>query len=580
MGARGLLAIAVLVLGGCGDNIHLGGGTLIVSPQVDLRTSESGGVVELTVALTNEPARDVTIELVSLDPTEGTVEPAMLTFTRANYDQPQTAMLIGVDDDIADGDTPYLVRISGPSVGAVELDVVNEDNDDLGIAVVAPSSLATSEAGTQDSFTVVLQSQPTANVTIAVASSDTTEATVSTSQLEFTPANWNQPQTVTVTGVDDAIDDGDQPFTIILGAASSEDPMYAGFDPVDVTGTNSDDDTAGIVVTPTSGLTTSEAGGADTFTVVLTSEPTADVAIALSSSDTSEGVVAPMMLTFTAQNWSEPQIVTVTGVDDALEDGDQMYTVVLAPAVSQDAGYSGIDPSDVTVKNLDNDTTGVTVEPVDGLMVSEFGDTDTFTIVLDTAPTANVTIMLSSSNPQEGTVSPSMVTFTPQNWNMPQTVTVTGVDDLIIDGDQVFDIITGPAVSDDPLYDGLDVADVQVTNIDNDFAQVYVKARKRLMVSENGQSATFRVRLTVAPTATVTCPVTSSDPTEGIVSPQTLVFQPNQFGFQLVTVTGVDDDEKDGNIAFTIILGPCTSADTSYNGADPRDVTAINRDND
>ena len=43
--------------------------------------------------------------------------------------------------------------------------------------------------------------------------------------------------------------------------------------------TNADDDAAGITVAPTSGLVTTEAGGAATFTVVLNAQPTADVTI-------------------------------------------------------------------------------------------------------------------------------------------------------------------------------------------------------------------------------------------------------------------------------------------------------------
>ena len=91
--------------------------------------------------------------------------------------------------------------------------------------------------------------------------------------------------------------------------------------------TNTDDDTAGITVTPTSGLITSEIGGeAPTFTVVLTSQPTANVVIGLSSSDTTEGTVSPVSLTFTSANWNTPQTVTVHGVNDVVDDGDIAYT--------------------------------------------------------------------------------------------------------------------------------------------------------------------------------------------------------------------------------------------------------------
>ena len=72
---------------------------------------------------------------------------------------------------------------------------------------------------------------------------------------------------------------------------------------------------------------------------------------------------------------------------------------------------------------------GITVTPTSGLTTTEAGGTATFTVVLTSRPVADVTIGLSSSDTTEGTVSPSSLTFTSANWNIPQTVTVTGVDD-------------------------------------------------------------------------------------------------------------------------------------------------------
>ena len=190
-------------------------------------------------------------------------------------------------------------------------------------------------------------------MTIGLSPSDPTEGTVSSPSLTFTTANWNAAQTVTVTGVDDVLDDGDVAYTIVTAAATSADPIYNGLDAADVAVTNTDNDAAGITVTPTSGLTTTEAGGTATFTVVLTSQPTADVTIALSSSDPTEGTVSPAsvgftgVVTFTGANWNTPQTITVTGVDDALDDGDIAYTIVTAPATSTDATYNGVDAADV-----------------------------------------------------------------------------------------------------------------------------------------------------------------------------------------------------------------------------------------
>ncbi|MFN7982973.1 MAG: hypothetical protein U0Q11_14030 [Vicinamibacterales bacterium] len=191
--------------------------------------------------------------------------------------------------------------------------------------------------------------------------------------------------------------------------------------------TNTDNDAAGITVTPTSGLTTTEAGGTATFTIVLTSQPTANVTVGLTSSNTAEGTVSPSSVTFTSANWNTPQTVTVTGVDDFLVDGAVAYTVVTAAATSADTNYNGLNPSDVSVTNTDNDAAGITVTPTSGLTTTEAGGTATFTVVLTSQPTANVTVGLTSSNTAEGTVvSPSSVVFTNGNWNTAQTVTVTG----------------------------------------------------------------------------------------------------------------------------------------------------------
>jgi hypothetical protein len=148
-----------------------------------------------------------------------------------------------------------------------------------------------------------------------------------------------------------------------------------------------------------------------------------------------------------------------------------------------DSSYNPIfdavmDGSPVTVRFTINDTAGITVSPTSGLVTTEAGGTATFTVKLNTQPAANVTIGLSSSDTTEGTVSPASLTFTPSNWNTPQTVTVRGVDDQIVDGNVGYTIVTAAATSSDPNYNGLNAADVSVTNNDND----PVRQRESLIV--------------------------------------------------------------------------------------------------
>ncbi|MEG3941428.1 DUF4347 domain-containing protein, partial [Microcoleus sp. S36b_A3] len=187
------------------------------------------------------------------------------------------------DDFLVEGTETATLTISTPSTGIALGTTTNQsvtitDNDTAGVTITPTTGLTTTEAGGTATFTVKLNTQPTADVTIPLSSSKTTEGTVDKSSLTFTSANWNTPQTVTVTGVDDSIADGNQAYQIITAAdTTTTDTNYKNLKPADVAVINTDNETAGITVSPTTGLTTTEAGGTATFTVKLNTQPTADV---------------------------------------------------------------------------------------------------------------------------------------------------------------------------------------------------------------------------------------------------------------------------------------------------------------
>src|SRR5258706_461206 len=241
------------------------------------------------------------------------------------------------------------------------------DNDHRGggeLLVTPVAGLHTNEAGGTAQFSVVLTLEPDADITVTLDSSNVGEGTVAPSHLMFTQHDWNRPQHVVVTGVDDDRADGPLAYTIFVGPATSGDPMFDGIDPDDVQVTNVDDDLEDIVVTPVAGLVTTERGGTATFSVVLATQPTADVTIAVTSTAPSEALANVGSLVFTTTNWSTPQVVTVVGQNDYIDDDDQPFTIVLWPAVSTDPRYSGIDPFDVDGTNLDDDTRGLNVSPL------------------------------------------------------------------------------------------------------------------------------------------------------------------------------------------------------------------------
>ena len=172
------------------------------------------------------------------------------------------------------------------------------------------ASMSVGEAGT-NTYTLVLDNAPTANVVITPASNNTSSATVS-SALTFTTSNWSTPQTVTVTGVNDGNNINES--VTVSHSVSSGDSDYNGISVSSVAVTMADDDTAGITQSATSGTINED--GTGTYTVVLDSEPTSDVTVTISSNDTG-AATATSPLTFTSSNWSSAQTVTITGVSDS-----------------------------------------------------------------------------------------------------------------------------------------------------------------------------------------------------------------------------------------------------------------------
>jgi len=566
---------------------------ITVSPTSGLVTTEAGGQATFTIVLTSQPTGNVTIGLSSSDTGEGTVSPASVTFTAANFGSPQTVTVTGVNDLVQDGNVPYTIvtaqaTSTDPNYSIIDpanVDVTNTDNDSAGFTVTPTSGLITTEnplaPNHTDTFTIVLNSQPTGNVTVGLTSSNTNEGTVSPSSLTFTPTDWNQAaaHTVTVTGVNDnpPVQDGDTLYDIITDPATSTDPNYNGKDPPDVHATNLDNDSAGFTVSPTT-VTTTEAAGAghtDTFTIVLVTQPTANVTVPISTMS-SEVTVSPSSLTFTPADWNQAaaHTVTVTGVDDAVQDGDQGYTILTGPSSSTDANYAGKDPADVTGTNVDNDTADIIVSPT-SLTVTEAAGVDhtgTFTIVLHSQPTADVPVSVLSSDDTQVTVSPTSFTFNSSNWQTPQTFTVTSVDDAMAEPDTTYTItISQSPPSADARYSPINPADVTVTNLDNDPALVMVTGP--LVCTTTPMAGTsFNIRLSSRPPSAVMVGFHTNPATPATFSVNPVILNPSTWTGVDVAVGGFDGGT--GTIVtYDIVTEPAVSSSV-YNGFNPADINS------
>ncbi|MBA3684304.1 MAG: hypothetical protein H0W72_03585, partial [Planctomycetes bacterium] len=369
-------------------------------------------------------------------------------------------------------------------------------------ATAAATPLITTESGGTASFTVQLNTQPLANVTFGLVSSNTGEGTVSPASLTFTPANWYVVQTVTVTGVDlEDVDDTDISYQIVPGAASGGD--YTGIIPAPVFMENKDNDVAGFQVTPVSGLSVAENGGTATFRVLLTSRPTSGVTISLTSG--TGGTVAPTSLSFTngvGSNWNVPQIVTVTGVNDDIDDGNVNFTITTSNSVSTDVNYDAKPVPDVVVVNVDDDAAGVLVT-AGALALSEGGGSGSYTLRLTSQPAATVTISVRTDDGQcqvdtnAGVADfQTTLSFSSSDWSSPKTVTVLARADDAVEGPhtgRITHILDGV----DALYPiNMPSSAVIVTISDNNSAGVIIQ-------QSGGSTAVSEVTPAVSDTYTV-----------------------------------------------------------------------------
>ena len=539
----------------------------------------SNTTADYTVVLDTAPTADVTIAVASDTDTAATVSLASLTFTPTNWDTAQTVTVTGVNDDVPGDRTATVTHTAASadgnyegvaiSIASVTVTVNDDDAAAAGVTVTPTAFSVPEDGGTTADYTVVLDTAPTADVTIAVASDTVTAATVSSATLTFTPANWNTAQTVTVTGVNDNVDNPSDERTASLShTATSADGDYEGVAIASVTVTVTDDDDAGVTVDPMA-LTVDEAGSGTTadYTVVLDTAPTADVTITPESGDTLAATVSPTSLTFTPANWNTAQTVTVTGVNDDVP-GDRTATVTHM-AASGDTAYNSVSIDSVTVTVEDDDAAapGVTVDPVTLSVPEDGSSTADYTLVLDTAPTADVTIAIESDTDTAATVSSVSLTFTPTDWNTAQTVTVTGVNDDV-PGDRTA-TVTHTAASTDGNYEGvaISIASVTVTVNDDDAAAAGVTVTpETLSVPEDGGEGTYTLVLDTAPTADVTIAVASDTDTAATVSSVSLTFTPTDWNTaQTVTVTGVNDDVPGDRTA--TVTHTAASTDGNYEGA-------------
>ena len=455
---------------------------------------DEGRTLNYLVSLLAQPTGAVTVTVTapqSGDVSVTTPPSSSLTFTTGNWSTAQqVAVEVLHDDDAADDTVSVTHTAAGGGYGGVTAEMMITVTDvDTAAVVAEPSPLDVGEGSAQP-FDVSLATQPTGEVTVSISVTDDDGDTVSVqpTSLRFTATDWKTPKPVTVTADDDD-DATDETATVTLTASGGDyDELTA-----EVVVTVTDDDIAALVV-PES-VTVVEEGSAD-FDVSLATEPSSPVTVSISVTG-DDTVTAAAALTFTTDDWSNPQTVTVSAADDN-NATDETATVTLA---ATGGGYDGVTAS-VPVTVIDNDTGAVVVDPT--MLTIDEGESEQFDVRLSTEPSSPVNVRVSVKGDDGAVrVSLSSLAFTTDNWQTEQTVTVTALEDENATSEQVtLELTASDADADDVSgYDGLTAA-VAVAVTDNDTPAVLV-APGEVTVPE-GESGPFAVALATLPSDEVT----------------------------------------------------------------------------
>ncbi len=435
-----------------------------------------------------------------------------------------------------------------------------------GFTVTPATDVAMAEGETRtNAYSVVLDDQPTSDVVVTAAALG---LTVNSPTLTFNNSNWNVPQDVSITVPEDdgAQDESDVAITFGIDESLSDDLFDAVGDQtghVDIT----DNDTPGITVTNIDTLT-SECGDTGSVSVVLDTLPTNDVTVNVSSSDTVEGgTVAPASVTFDGTNlWNVPQTITITGTsaDQSLctsaADGlvDTVEYDINFSVTSVDLDYDAFSLAPVDMTNQDMDPPALLVNSSD-TVTSESSDIAEVEIcaVGDPGVGTIITIPVSLSDGTEGSLSSSEIIITTDGTNTQDcaSVTITGLDDIILDGDVSYSLVTGDPASLDPSFDALidtNVADASLTNTDDETAGFTISTDITIPEGETTAIA-YTVSLTAEPLSDVVVDISSAL----TVNTPTLTFTPGNWNVgQNISLTAPEDanahSEQDVEVAFTV----------------------------
>lgn len=422
-----------------------------------------------TVALSAASSSTVEVSVQSADGTATAgsdyqaLSSASLIFTSGEVSKTVTIPVIG--DEEVEVDETFSVTLSN-ATNAVISDsqaVANIANDDFPSISIADAFAMEGDGGST-AFTFILTKSEVGtgisavHVATAHGTADESDYVPVSTDVAFLPGELSQAVTVNVSG--DTNNESDETFFVMLSS-----PQNATIGNGTATGTILNDDYPSISIDDVSRAEGNSGSTVFRFTLTKAGSSTGNASVDVASADGTASAgsdYTPVVASVAFAPNETIKTVEVLVSGDTIPEGNETFVINLSnPTGAELADHQG------QASILDDDTPSVVVAPVLGLTTTESGGTAQFDITLTHIPPADVTVSLSSSDPSEGTITSQIVTFLAGS-GASQTVTVTGMDDQLADQNIDYMIITGNTVSSDSAFNGLEVSDVSVTNLDDE----------------------------------------------------------------------------------------------------------------
>jgi hypothetical protein len=344
--------------------LELIGGVIQFNPTTE-SVAENAGMVTLTVV------RDIGPDPASVDftTTPGTATPGVgndytTTTTTVNFaagDLSETVDVPILDDNAAEGNEQFTATLSNPSldatIGANNVATVTITDFEPGQFVFSSPTYGVGEQGGSVSITVnrVNGSDGPVSVNYTTADGSATQGVGNDYTTTSGTLNWaagdTTPQSFNVPILDDNALEGNEDFTVSLNTPINGTIGVPGSATVTIT-----DDPAGTLQFSAASTNGTEEAGSVTLTVTRTGGTEGPLSVNYQTNDgtataPSDYVTEAGMVTFPAGD-ATPQTIDITLVDDAVNEGSEMFTVTLS-------GAAAGSPSTATVVLAASDAGGI-----------------------------------------------------------------------------------------------------------------------------------------------------------------------------------------------------------------------------